>query len=69
MMSLTDKLITLIWIIIGCVYCPKVKMAYDQDLAQKIKDFIDGIPGITEKKIFEGIGFMLNGNMVCGVNK
>ena len=26
-------------------------------------------PGITEKKMFGGLAFMLHGNMVCGVTK
>jgi len=26
-------------------------------------------PGLVEKKMFGGVGFMLNGNMACGVNK
>jgi len=26
-------------------------------------------PGLVEKKMFGGVGFLLNGNMACGVNK
>ena len=44
-------------------------MSYNLDLAQQIKEIFAGIPDISEKKMFGGIGFMLQGNMVCGVNK
>jgi TfoX/Sxy family transcriptional regulator of competence genes len=43
-------------------------MAYDLKLAERIRSQLDGIPFI-EKKMFGGIGFLLNGNMACGVNK
>ena len=43
-------------------------MAYDQGLAQVLRDDLAGASGITEKKMFGGLCFMLNGNMVCGVH-
>lgn len=42
-------------------------MAYDESLAQRIREQFDGLPGITEKKMFGGIAFLLNGNMTTGV--
>jgi hypothetical protein len=42
-------------------------MAYDEHLAQHIRDLAKGRPEITEKKMFGGICFFLNGNMLCGV--
>jgi TfoX/Sxy family transcriptional regulator of competence genes len=44
-------------------------MAYDQGLAQRVRDLLEGHPGFEEKKMFGGIGYMLAGNMACGVNK
>jgi hypothetical protein len=44
-------------------------MAYDQTLANRIRECLANQPGITEKKMFGGIGYLLNGNMACGVNK
>jgi len=44
-------------------------MAYDEGLAQILRDDLAEMPGITEKKMFGGIAFMLNGNMLCGVHK
>ena len=43
-------------------------MAYNLKLAERIRSHLDGVP-VVEKKIFGGVGFLLNGNMACGVNK
>ncbi len=42
-------------------------MPYDQDLAQRISEALQGLPGLQAKKMFGGIGFLINGNMACGV--
>ena len=42
-------------------------MAYDEGLAQRIREQLDGRPGLVEKKMFGGIVFMLRGNMAAGV--
>jgi len=42
-------------------------MAYNEPLAIRIRKLLDGRPGIVEKKMFGGVGFLLNGNMACGV--
>ena len=44
-------------------------MAYDEDLAQQMRDDLGPLPGLSETKMFGGICFMLNGNMTCGVHK
>ena len=43
-------------------------MAYNIQLAERIRSELAGIP-VVEKKMFGGVGFLLNGNMACGVNK
>ena len=43
-------------------------MAYDEKLADRIRKRLGKRAGLTEKKMFGGIGFMLNGNMCCGVH-
>ena len=43
-------------------------MAYDLKLADRIRAELSGMP-FVEKKMFGGLGFLLNGNMACGVNK
>jgi TfoX/Sxy family transcriptional regulator of competence genes len=44
-------------------------MAYDEDLAGRIRKAVARKKGITEKKMFGGLGFLLNGNMLVGVWK
>lgn len=44
-------------------------MAYDPGLAQILRDDLAALDGITEKKMFGGLCFLLNGNMLCGVHK
>jgi len=44
-------------------------MAYDEALAQRIRAALPAVPGLTEKKMFGGIAFMVNGNMACGVTQ
>lgn len=44
-------------------------MAYDEHLAERVGRALARRPGLTEKKMFGGIAFMLNGNMCCGIVK
>ena len=44
-------------------------MAYSEEHAQIFRDALSDLSGITEKKMFGGLCFMLNGNMLCGVHK
>jgi TfoX/Sxy family transcriptional regulator of competence genes len=38
-------------------------MAYDEDLAARIRALIGDEEGLTEKKMFGGLAFLINGNM------
>jgi len=42
-------------------------MAYDQGVAQRIREAMAEESGLSEREMFGGIGFMLDGNMACGV--
>ncbi len=42
-------------------------MAYDPHLLDLMRDTLADRPGITERKMFGGYCWMLNGNMLCGV--
>ena len=42
-------------------------MAYDEGLAQRIREQVEEVPGLTEKKMFGGLSFLVNGNLACGV--
>ena len=44
-------------------------MAYDEGLAQVFRDALARLDGVTEKRMFGGLCFMLHGNMLCGVHK
>jgi hypothetical protein len=43
-------------------------MAYDEALAERVRDALSGSDGLSERKMFGGIGFMLHGNMAAGVH-
>lgn len=42
-------------------------MPYDEHLAERVRAVVGKKRGITEQKAFGGIGFMLHGNMACGI--
>jgi TfoX/Sxy family transcriptional regulator of competence genes len=44
-------------------------MACDQSLAARIRAALAGKKGVEEKRMFGGIGFLLNGNLLVGVWK
>lgn len=44
-------------------------MAYDEGLAERIREQLAGNIYITEKKMFGGLCFLHDGNMLCGVVK
>jgi hypothetical protein len=43
-------------------------MAFDSALAARVRAQLGQRPGLVEKKMFGGLGFLLNGNMCCGVH-
>ena len=45
-----------------------VTMAYDEDLANRIRELTASEDGYTEQKMFGGIGFMIDGHMAVGVS-
>ena len=42
-------------------------MAYDEALAERVREVLGARSGVTEKKMFGGIAWMVGGNMACGV--
>jgi len=42
-------------------------MAYDEGLAQRLRETLTDRPGLTEKKMFGGLCFLVDGNMACGI--
>lgn len=43
-------------------------MAYDQELADRIRGLLAGEPALTEMKMFGGLAFLLGGNMAVAVS-
>lgn len=43
-------------------------MAYDEELAGRIRDLIAGRHGLTEKKMFGGLAFLIGGNMAVAAS-
>ena len=44
-------------------------MPYDKLLAIRIHAVLGPLPGLEEKKMFGGVGFLVNGNFACGIHK
>ncbi|MDA0989366.1 MAG: TfoX/Sxy family protein [Verrucomicrobia bacterium] len=42
-------------------------MAYDDGVAQRLREIFGDRPDLIEKKMFGGLAFMLRGHMCCGV--
>jgi len=38
-------------------------MAYDEDLADRIRELLSGQRGVEEKRMFGGLAFLINGHM------
>lgn len=43
-------------------------MAYDEDLANRIRELTAGESGLTEKKMFGGLAFLIGGNMAVAAS-
>ena len=44
-------------------------MAYDEQLANRIREYFSSHKNVEEKKMFGGLAFMVNGKMCVGVMK
>ncbi|MDT5009943.1 MAG: hypothetical protein QOH57_1560 [Mycobacterium sp.] len=43
-------------------------MAYDEDLADRIRELISSERGLEEKRMFGGLAFLINGNMAVAAS-
>jgi len=43
-------------------------MAYDEELAARIRELVSGEAGVTEKKMFGGLAFLVGGNMAVAAS-
>ena len=44
-------------------------MAYDEKLASRFRDALNGLDGISEKRMMGGVCFLLHGNMIGGADR
>lgn len=44
-------------------------MAFDEQLADRVRKQLRKQKGLSEKRMFGGVAFLLNGNMCCGIHK
>ena len=42
-------------------------MPYDEALASRVREILSLVRGFSDKKMFGGLCFLINGNMCCGV--
>src|SRR6266705_1895046 len=48
--------------------CDYPSVAYDEELARRIRDLVADEPGLTEKKMFGGLAFLIGGNMAVAAS-
>ncbi len=42
-------------------------MSHDEKAAERVRKALSGRRGVSEKRMFSGVAFMLNGAMCCGI--
>ncbi len=43
-------------------------MAYDEELANRLREVLQGEAGLTEKRMFGGLAFLINGHMAVAAS-
>lgn len=43
-------------------------MAYNERLAERVRELLGGRTDVTERRMFGGLTFMVGGHMCCGIN-
>jgi TfoX/Sxy family transcriptional regulator of competence genes len=43
-------------------------MAYDEELANRLRQYVHGEEGVSEKRMFGGLAFLINGNMAVSAS-
>jgi TfoX/Sxy family transcriptional regulator of competence genes len=43
-------------------------VAYDEELAHRIRAVLAGTTGVSEKRMFGGLGFLVNGNLAASAS-
>jgi TfoX/Sxy family transcriptional regulator of competence genes len=51
-----------------CVRCTIAVVAYDEELADRIRELLAGESSLTEKRMFGGLAFLIGGNMAVAAS-
>lgn len=43
-------------------------MAYEEELAERVRELVDAEPGLSERRMFGGLAFLVEGNMAVAVS-
>ena len=43
-------------------------MAYDRELADRVRELVSGVEGLSEQRMFGGLAFLVNGNMAVAAS-
>ena len=43
-------------------------MAYDEEIAERIRELVSAQPGVSERKMFGGLAFLIGGNMAVAAS-
>ena len=43
-------------------------MAYDEDFANRVREIVHGETGVTEKRMFGGLAFLVDGNLAASAS-
>lgn len=43
-------------------------MAFDEGLAERLRELFEKYPAVEERKMFGGLCFLISGNMCCGIS-
>jgi TfoX/Sxy family transcriptional regulator of competence genes len=52
----------------GCPVTENESVAFDEDLAVRIRELVGGEAGVTEKRMFGGLAFLIGGNMAISAS-
>ena len=52
----------------GCPVTENESVAFDEDLAARIRELVGGETGVTEKRMFGGLAFLIGGNMAISAS-
>jgi hypothetical protein len=53
----------------SCIFSRKAEMPRNKGLEELLNDSLAEIPGLTQKAMFGGLAWLLNGNLLCGAGK